>query len=273
MVRRALASVAAQTAPPREVIVVDDCSTDGTGAVAAELGARVVRHDVNRGEGAARNTGLEHATQPWVALLDSDDEWLPDHLRTVWARRDGHVLVAATCLSTGPQPRIYGVPGPRPLRLRGPRRLAHPDNCVAPSAALLRRDAALAAGAFDTELERCADLDLWLRVLEHGHGVVLPDVTAVYHLHEGQVSADEAAMQEAHRAVIERYAERPWCTVALRRRFEGLMAWDARRTAPRAALQRLLGDPRRLAGAAAALAWRLRLRRRSARVANGEVRT
>jgi glycosyltransferase involved in cell wall biosynthesis len=260
MVRRALASVAAQTAAPSEVIVVDDCSTDATGDVAAELGARVLRHEVNRGEGAARNTGLEQATQPWVALLDSDDEWLPDHLRTVWARRGGNVLVAATCVSTSG--RIYGVPGPRRRVLRGPQRVAHPDNCVPPSAVLLRREVALAAGAFDTGLKRCADLDLWLRMLERGHGLALPAVTAVYHLHEGQVSADGAAMQEAHRAVLERYAARPWCTVALRRRYEGLMAWDARTL-------RGLHDPRRLAGVAGALIWRWRVRRRSARIARG----
>ena len=267
MVRRALASVAAQTAAPSEVIVVDDCSTDATGDVAAELGARVIRHEVNRGEGAARNTGLEHATQPWVALLDSDDEWLPDHLRTVWARREGNVLVAATCIGIGAgRPRIYGVPGPRPLVLRGPPRVAHPDNCVPPSAALLRRDAALAAGAFDPELERCADLDLWLRVLERGRGVVLPEVTAVYHVHEGQVSADGAAMQEAHRAVLERYAARRWCTVALRRRFEGLMAWDARHAAPARTL-RSLCHPARALGVAGALLWRKRVRVRSARIA------
>jgi hypothetical protein len=48
--------------------------------------------------------------------------------------------------------------------------------------------------------------------------------------------------------------------VALRRRFEGLVAWDARTL-------RGLGDPRRLAGVATALLWRFRVRRRSARVA------
>jgi glycosyltransferase involved in cell wall biosynthesis len=273
MVRRALQSVAAQTVAPREVIVVDDCSTDATGAVAGELGARVVRHEVNRGEGAARNTGLEHATQPWVALLDSDDEWLPEHLRTLWSLRGDHVLVSTSCAGLDPQSparRVYGVPGPRPVRLRTSARLAHPDNCVPPSAALLRRDVALRAGAFDTTLQRCADLELWLRMLEHGTGVAAPDVTAVYHLHPGQVSADGAAMQRAHRAVLERHADRPWCTTGVRRRFEGLMAWDALRAArgPGAVrgFAREMRDPRRLAGVATALVWRARVRRRSARL-------
>ncbi len=274
MVRRAVQSVAAQTVAPREVIVVDDCSTDATGAVAAELGARVVRHEVNRGEGATRNTGLEQATQPWVALLDSDDEWLPEHLRTLWALRGDHVLVSTSCIGLDPESparRVYGVPGPRPLRLRTPARLAHPDNCVPPSAALLRRDVALRAGAFDTTLERCADLELWLRMLEHGSGVAAPDVTAVYHLHAGQVSADGAAMQRAHRAVLERHAARPWCTTGVRRRFEGLMAWDALRagggsSSAARAFARELRDPRRALGVAIALAWRARLRRRGARL-------
>jgi glycosyltransferase involved in cell wall biosynthesis len=277
MVRRALASVAAQTAAPAEVIVVDDCSTDDTGAVAERLGARVVRHGRNQGEGGSRNTGLACATQPWVALLDSDDEWLPDHLATVWALRDDHVLVGASCAGVGEDaaPRVYGVPGPRPLRLRSPARLAHPDNCVPPSAALLRRDAALAVGGFDPSLERCADMDLWLRMLERGTGVASPRVTARYHLHAGQVSGDRMAMQIAHRAVLERHVSRPWCTPALRRRYEGLMAWDAmraqaaegRRAGAAFALARGLRDPRRALGIPGTLVWRLRLRRRSARVA------
>ena len=79
--------------PPAQVIVVDDCSTDGTAEAAMRAGADVFRHEVNRGAGAARNTAIEHASQPWVAFLDSDDEWLPNHLAALWSVRAGHVLV------------------------------------------------------------------------------------------------------------------------------------------------------------------------------------
>ncbi len=272
------ASVLRQTRPPAEVLVVDDCSSDGTGEAAAELGARVVRHAVNQGEGGARNTGVREATQPWVALLDSDDEWLPHHLETVWGLRDGHVLVAATCLGVdgdGAASKIYGTPGPRAQVLRSPAGVAFPENPVPPSAALLRRDAALAAGAFDPGLKRCADLDLWLRMLEHGRGVVSPRITALYHLHEGQVSGDRMAMQEAHAAVLNAYAGRSWCTHGLRRRFAGLCDWDEARAgqakgdraAAARALARAAADPRRAAGLTLALLRRRRVRRRSARVA------
>ena len=284
MVRRALESVGRQTARPAEVIVVDDCSTDDTGAVAAELGARVIRHAVNRGEGGARNTGLREATQPWVALLDSDDEWLPHHLETIWPLRAGRVLAAGTCAGLGadgtPQ-KPYGVPGPRPRVLRSPAGVAFPENCVPPSAAVLHRETALAAGGFDTALKRCADLDLWLRMLERGRGVVSPAITAVYHLHDGQVSADGMAMQAAHAEVLDAYAERRWCTAGLRARFAGLRDWDRARARQAAgdragalrALRPALRDPRRAAGIPPALALRRRARTRTAAlVAEGVAR-
>src|SRR3954452_2359070 len=118
---RALVSVGVQTLTPAEVIVVDDASSDDTAGVARDLGARVIVHEVNRGEGAARNTALAATEQPWVALLDSDDEWLPGHLAALWAARDGHVLVADAALSSGDGPeRVYGWPGRRERVLRSP---------------------------------------------------------------------------------------------------------------------------------------------------------
>src|SRR5438552_16330121 len=78
VIERALRSVAEQRdCAPAELIVVDDGSTDRTAEVAQAHGARVLRHDRNRGVSAARNTGARSASQPWVALLDRDDEWLP----------------------------------------------------------------------------------------------------------------------------------------------------------------------------------------------------
>jgi glycosyltransferase involved in cell wall biosynthesis len=269
MARRAVESALRQTRPPAEVLVVDDCSTDSTGAVAAAAGARVVRHEVNRGEGGARNTGILEATQPWIALLDSDDEWLPHHLETLWALRGDHVLVGASAIAKGEAPehhRIAGNPGPERV-LRTPADLAFPENSVPPSAVMIRRDALVAAGCFDPSLEMCADLDCWLRVLEHGTGVSSPEVTAVYHVHGGQVSGDRQAMKHAHERVLERYADRPWYRRGLVERYRGAIAWDAYRAGedPHELLL-ALGRPRRALGIARTLAWRRRVRRRSAEV-------
>lgn len=280
MVERALRSVAAQTCRPAEVIVVDDGSGDDTGARAERLGARVIAHDDNRGVGATRNTGIEAARHDWVALLDCDDEWLPAHLETLWAQRDGHVLVSTASLGTGERPadhRIFGWGGHRPRRIESPADVAVPENKVTPSAAMVRRDAAIAAGGFPG-FPRAEDLDLWVRMLQLGTAFTLPRVTVLYHIHPGQASADERLMDEAHQAVLETYAGQPWCTRSLRLRHEGVVAWDearaalgagvpAARVAPRLAAK--LAHPARLAGVASLLATRFTSRRAASRVGPG----
>ena len=76
----ALRSILDQPSVPLEVVVVDDGSADDlAGALAPFAGAplRVIRHPANAGAAAARNTGIAAASGEWIALLDSDDVWLP----------------------------------------------------------------------------------------------------------------------------------------------------------------------------------------------------
>src|SRR3954471_13927034 len=80
---RAVESVLSQTRQDFEIAIVDDASTDGTVAAIAAMHddrIRLIRHDRNRGACAARNTGIRAGSAPFVAFLDSDDEWLPHKL-------------------------------------------------------------------------------------------------------------------------------------------------------------------------------------------------
>ena len=80
-VKRAIASVQAQTFQDWELIVVDDGSTDDTSSLIAGLDPRmVVIRQENQGISGARNTGLTSSNSQYIAFLDSDDEWLPHHL-------------------------------------------------------------------------------------------------------------------------------------------------------------------------------------------------
>lgn len=80
----AIRSVHAQTLNVAEIIVVDNGSTDGTAQIASELGAVVVAEET-RGLSRARNAGIRRTSQPWVALLDSDDLWDARKIEFQWA--------------------------------------------------------------------------------------------------------------------------------------------------------------------------------------------
>ncbi len=84
----AVGSAQTQSEGRIEIIVVDDASTDGTAAVVEGLAARdarvrLLRMERNGGPGAARNAGLDAAGGEWVALLDADDRYHPQRLRTL----------------------------------------------------------------------------------------------------------------------------------------------------------------------------------------------
>jgi glycosyltransferase involved in cell wall biosynthesis len=81
-IQRAINSVAVQSLPPVEIIIVDDCSDDGSLEKLEELAEtyaqgwiRVLSLPMNKGPGVARNAGWAAATQPYVAFLDADDTW------------------------------------------------------------------------------------------------------------------------------------------------------------------------------------------------------
>lgn len=77
---RALESVVSQTCLAKEIVVVDDGSTDATAKVAADFGSAVkFFRKENGGASSARNFGISKCQHEWIAFLDSDDVWLPNH--------------------------------------------------------------------------------------------------------------------------------------------------------------------------------------------------
>lgn len=227
-VQAAIHSVQKQTLSPQEVIVVDDASGDGTADAARELGVTVIEHESNQGVGASRNDGIKAARGDWIASLDADDEWLPEHLETLWEARDSHVLVSAASV-TMTDARVLGWARRRPLLLDSPAKAVVPEPMIRTSGVMFRREDSLAVGGFRTDLRRAQDLDLWLRLLERGTGLALPVVTNRYRVHTEQASADRPTGWQAQRDILASYADRPWCTPALRRARETTIAWDESR--------------------------------------------
>jgi hypothetical protein len=132
-----------------------------------------------------------------------------------------------------------------------------------------------AAGGFDTSLPYAEDFDLWIRVLERGTGVALPEVVYLWRRHAGSKSLAGSDSRQTHRQIARGYAGRPWWTGKLVRRREAVAEWDDMREALAGGrwaegLRRagwICAHPGRVAGVAGLLLFRFRIRRRTVREA------
>ena len=179
---RAVDSVLAQDFPDREIIVVDDGSTDDTAALLAGCQNQIrYLHQPNAGVSAARNRGIAAATGEWLAFLDSDDEWAAGYL-TKQMQRAGQtpeiVMQAADCTFFGLDGRAqsYFEMNGAGAEFNGQAYLkpAEPFSFVLQHApwqvgsTIIRSDALHRAGLFDNALKISEDLDLIARVALQG---------------------------------------------------------------------------------------------------------
>ena len=161
--RRALDSVLAQSLSPQEVIVVDDGSTDNTAAAIENeyREVKIFRQD-NAGVSAARNTGIKAAVGNWIALLDSDDEWLPTKLEEqidALEKEDGIRLCHTDEIWIRNGTRVNQM---KKHQKEGGQIFARclPLCCISPSSAMLHRTIFDDMGFFDESLPACEASDL-----------------------------------------------------------------------------------------------------------------
>ena len=175
-IARAISSVLRQTVRDFVVIVVDDGSRDdGPERVAAFTDARIRQiRRIHAGASAARNAGVRSAPSPFIAFLDADDEWEPDHLESLLRlheRRPEAGLCATACRfirrdGASQLPTYSGFPeapweGIIPDYFRAAA-MGKPPVCS--SAAGIPANVLLETGLFREGVELGEDLDLWGRV-------------------------------------------------------------------------------------------------------------
>lgn len=183
IIAEAIASALRQTAPPLEVLVVDDGSTDDIAARIAALPddrVRLLRQE-NRGSAAARNAGIRAARGEVLALLDADDIWPEDKLETQLRLLDGP---PPADLVTGAT-QVLNATAPPEASDRG--FVARGDPWTAPllGSALFRRSVFDTVGLFDEPLRGAGeDVDWFIRARELGVATAATDrVTLYYRLH------------------------------------------------------------------------------------------
>tara|TARA_A100001011_G_scaffold144386_1_gene152551 strand:- start:12732 stop:13568 length:837 start_codon:yes stop_codon:yes gene_type:complete len=165
--QRAIDSVLAQTFKPYEIIIVDDGSKDGTKEWLLQNYPSVqCIHQPNNGVSSARNKGIQISQGSWIALLDSDDEWMPEKLeyqsKFIEVNRD-----SSFCHTN----EIWIRNGVRVNQMKKHKKYGGDifkyclDICrISPSSSIIKKDVFEEVGTFDESLTVCEDYDLWLRV-------------------------------------------------------------------------------------------------------------
>ncbi len=167
LLKNAIDSVLKQKYSPKEIIIIDDGSDDGTEKLICREYPQIkyVWQD-NSGISSARNLGIEQSTGDWIAFLDSDDEWLPNKL-------ENQVYE----LNNYPD---YQICHTNEIWIRNGRRVNQKEKhqkfggyifekclplcAISPSSVLIHKKVFDKYGLFDTSLPACEDYDMWLRI-------------------------------------------------------------------------------------------------------------
>jgi len=185
-VRETVASALAQSYEDFELIVVDDGSTDGSAGALAGIGdprLRILRQ-ANCGPGLARNAGIAAAKADWIAFLDADDLWLPDHLaeldrlRTLFPQAG----LIGTAYVQADGNGCYRAPRPAPALLQEINffeRIARGEPALSSSSAAVSRRTVEAVGDFPAD-RLGQDMRYWMRIALAMPVAVSTRQTAIY---------------------------------------------------------------------------------------------
>lgn len=208
LITRALDSVRSQARTAKEIIIVDDASTDDTAKVASDWAelhgfpVRVVKLIKNGGPAIARNRGIELARTAYVAFLDSDDEHIPTTLAKLIPSLDAYPNVvlsfADATLVTPSEVQKHSMLAPHldlehdatPLedgtvyQLSDAKSKLLNASIIPTCATCFRRDAALRAGGMPENIRSGEDWLFWLRLSQQGHFNFQLDDLALVHRHD-----------------------------------------------------------------------------------------
>jgi len=215
-IEQTLTSLAEQTRLPDHVIVIDDGSTDDGPQRVRDFAAPfrlTLLQQANAGQASARNTGLHHSQETFVAMLDADDQWRPQKLELQLALYDeleqqGRPVGLIDCYT-----QVNYSNGKRQLdavRKSGMHfyDFVHANVLNGVSAALVKRDVMLQLGGFDAGLRYCEDRFMWTRIAEHWEIHTVPQVLLERTVNDGNMTAQPKKHYQNKMKFIDVYLER-----------------------------------------------------------------
>ena len=211
MITRAVESVLNQTYPEFEIIIVDDASTDSTYDVIRSINdsrVKVIRHERNMGGSRSRNTAIEASSGEYIALLDDDDEWLPEKLRKQVdvfresSAETGLVYSGFSFISSKDNSVLKGIVPQKKGDLF--RDFLNRD-IICASTSVIKKDCFKKAGNFDETLSSCQDWDMWIRITRHYRVDFSGDILANVYIHGDQISTNLDSKISSRETLLKKY--------------------------------------------------------------------
>ena len=217
LLKRAISSVLNQTIKPREIIIIDNGSTDNTHEMISSLFPKITYiYEKTKGVSIARNIGIKNCHSTWIAFLDSDDAWEPQklekqffyinnknkkyrliHTNEIWYKNNKFQNQLKKHQKSG------GDIFQKSLELC----------CISPSSAFIKKEIFDDYGFFDEGLEVCEDYDMWIRITAKEEVGFLDNPLVIkYGGHNDQLSKKYWGMDRFRIKSLEKNLKNNWFT-------------------------------------------------------------
>ena len=212
LLRHALQSVLDQTYQNLEIIIVDDASNDMTQKFVSGIADKRViylRHNLNKGPSAARNTGIQSAHGQYICFLDDDDSWLPEkvekQIHKFGVLPDVVGLVYCGCnIVSGKNGKVIDRIYPK-FRGKVLRKLLYSCFLLSPTIMVKKKLLDKTRG-FDEKLESSEDWDMWLRLSKICNFDFVDSVLANYYIHgDHRISFNDQAKINGKKYFIDKH--------------------------------------------------------------------
>ena len=234
----AIESILTQTLSDLELIVIDDCSTDGSAAILRDYASRDERvrlllHERNQGMASTRNSGIAVSRGEFIAMMDSDDISLPQRLekQAAFLQAHPHIGVVGSYLQSvsadSCEGEIHSYPQEHTFIVM--EWILGGRTTMPGSVYMTRRDVLLSVGGYDDSQQFVDDKDLYARLFFETKFASLPEALYLYRSHANQWSASTWRRQQqasdaiavrlrwlkrvtgsASRAILERFERLHW---------------------------------------------------------------
>lgn len=207
---RTIQSALNQTYKDFELIIVDDNSSDNIHEILStydDSRIKYIKHHTNRGAPAARNTGIKNSNGEFIALLDDDDEWLPQKLekqiklfdstkKTVGMVYGGYEIVN----NTGKVVKTL-----LPSKKGDLFHVLLKSNVIGSPTNLIKRECFEKIHYCDESLKSCQDWDLWLKIAKNYEIEYVPEILARYNLSDSSISRNSDSVLIGHKQILSKY--------------------------------------------------------------------